>query len=80
MKKLVDSYNTINQKVKYIQKKADEIKEKIGKPRAYEGYVEIQGTVYPGTEINLYGNGERITSKMTHKTFRLDEDGMVTHE
>ena len=77
---LIDSYNSMSQKMKYIQKKAEEIKEELAKPKVYFGFIEVQGTVYPGVEINLYGSCERISSKITRRSFKLDEDGLVIHE
>lgn len=81
MKKVIEKYNDFSRKIKYIDKKTDEIKSLLEKPSTYDGYVKVYGTAYPGAEINLYEKGHRsIKQPVTNKVFKLHDGALQTEE
>ncbi len=72
LKKWVDSYNSLNMKVKYIDKKEAEIKAQMSSPTNYNGFIKVSNTIYPGVKLDMYGVSHKdIKGKMTNKTFKL---------
>lgn len=71
VKKWVDNYNAINQKVKYVIQKTDELKNQLKGPKTYAGFIHAQGTVFAGTELDMYDIKHNITEKLTNKRFRI---------
>jgi len=80
VKKLVDTYNDLNRKIKYIQRNKESLKVEIATPREYKGYIKVHGNGYPGTEINLYGSIEHLRGKISNRSFRLNEENLVVSE
>jgi uncharacterized protein (DUF342 family) len=73
MKKWLETFNTMTAKVKYVQEKITELNEVLKKPRNRTGYIKVLGTVFPGTELNLYGITKVIKETMTNKVFKVKE-------
>jgi uncharacterized protein (DUF342 family) len=71
VKKWVDAYNGLNQKVSYVQQKIKEIRALLTGPFEYDGYIEITGKVFPGTECDLFGVKFPITTLLTAKKYSL---------
>ncbi len=79
MKKVVDAYNTLTMKIKYVDKKINELREAIEAPGTYDGYVRVNGAAWPGVTVDLYGMGRKVvTAPMAGKRFKLQEG--VIHE
>ncbi len=77
VKKLVDTYNDLNRKIRYIQQNKESLMVEIITPKEYKGYIKVHGNGYPGTSINLYGSIEHITGKISNRCFRLNEENVV---
>jgi uncharacterized protein (DUF342 family) len=71
VKKWVDAYNGLNQKVSYVQQKIKEIRAALTGPVEYQGFIEITGKVFPGTECDLFGVKFPITKLLTTKKYSL---------
>lgn len=71
VKKWVDAFNGLNQKVSYVQQKIKEMRALLTGPVEYQGYIEITGKVFPGTECDLYGVKFPITTLLTTKKYSL---------
>ena len=74
MKKVVDAFNNLNAKLKYIEKKIGEATAAIEKPVQCDGYIKVRDTIYPGVELSLYGAARKVIQvKMTAKLFRIEK-------
>ncbi len=71
VRKWVQNYNMLNEKIKYLKQKKEEIEQIIAKPATYAGFIQVNGTVFPGVEINLYGIPYIKGFPLNRKTFRL---------
>ncbi len=71
VKKWVDAYNGLNQKINYVQQKIKEIRAALTGPVEYQGYIEITGKVFPGTECDLFGVKFPVTTLQTAKKYSL---------
>lgn len=76
VKKWVDAYNLLNQKVKYVVQKTEELKNGLKGPKMYTGFVHVQSTIYAGTELDLYEIKHCITERLTNKRFRILNSGI----
>ncbi len=76
VKKWVDAYNQISQKVKYVVQKIEELKNELKGPKTYTGFVHVQGIIYAGTELDLYDIKYSVTEKLTNKRFRILNSGI----
>jgi uncharacterized protein (DUF342 family) len=74
IKKWVDAYNALNQKIGYVGQKIKEIRSALTGPTEYTGYIEITGKVFPGTECDMYGVKFPITSLLSAKKYSLVEN------
>jgi len=80
LKKWVDSYNSLNMKVKYIDKKEEEIKAQMNSPANYNGSIKVTNTIYPGVKLDMYGISHKdFKNRMTDKVFRL-KDNVIESE
>ncbi|MBD3344013.1 MAG: DUF342 domain-containing protein [Chitinivibrionales bacterium] len=73
IKKWVDIYNNLTLKLKYIDKRAGEIRKKTHIQSRYDGYIRVTGHIYGGSILDLYGMTKRIDNRITDKTFRVRE-------
>ncbi|MBD3390918.1 MAG: DUF342 domain-containing protein [Chitinivibrionales bacterium] len=74
LKKIVDTYNGLSVKLKYIEKKIEEVNATIEEPTQCDGFIRVKDTIYPGVELSLYGMGRKVVkNKMTNKVFRIDK-------
>jgi uncharacterized protein (DUF342 family) len=71
IKKWVDAYNSLNQKISYVQQKVKEIRATLNSPAEYSGYIEVTGKIFPGTECDLYGVKFPIVKLMPAKKYSL---------
>jgi hypothetical protein len=79
VKKLVDSYNALGRKARYIDGKVAELKEVIESDTGTDGYIKVTRNIYPGAEIDLYGIAHKtITTTMTAKVFRTKAGSIET--
>jgi uncharacterized protein (DUF342 family) len=77
LKKIVDTYNGLSVKLKYIDKKIEEVNAAIEAPTQCEGFVRVKDTIYPGVEVSLYGIGRKVMkTKMTNKVFRIEKNDL----
>jgi hypothetical protein len=75
LKKWVDAYNSLNMKVKYIDKKEEEIQAIMNSSANFNGYIKVLHTIYPGTKLDMYGISHKdIKTLFTSKTFKLMEN------
>jgi uncharacterized protein (DUF342 family) len=74
IKKWVDAFNALNQKISYVGQKIKEIRSALTGPTEYTGFIEITGQVYPGTECDMYGVKFPITSLLSAKKYSLVEN------
>jgi hypothetical protein len=78
LKKVVDTYNSLSAKVKYIDKKIEEANLTIEKPVQCDGYIRVKDTIYPGVDLYLYNIGRKAMQvRMTSKLFRLDKGELL---
>lgn len=75
-KKWIDAYNSLNAKAQYVDKKIAELGNAIKQPRNYKGYIKVEGDIFPGAVIDLYGSRKAISQKMSNKVFRLSSEGV----
>jgi uncharacterized protein (DUF342 family) len=80
VKKWVDAHNVLNSKIKYVKQKIEELQNELKGPRSYDGFIFIQGNVYPGTELELYDLKHVIESTLTNKRFRIQNSGLQSEE
>jgi len=80
LKKWLDQYNSLKMKFEYVEKKIQEVTDLLKKPENYCGFVKAKGTIFPGTEINLYGNSKIIQSEISNKRFVLEPTGVQAGE
>ena len=75
IKKWIDAYNGINTKIKYVHQKTDEMRELIEKTRLknHDGFIRINGNVFPGTELELYDRYFVVSAVMTNKCFKINK-------
>ncbi len=72
LRKVLESYNNLNMKLRYIERKTMEIEAEIQNPTCLTGYVRVPGKTFPGVELDLYDIGKmRIVDPLTNKVFRL---------
>jgi DNA mismatch repair ATPase MutS len=72
LKKWIDSYNSLTMKIKYIQKKEEELTAFMNSPSNYNGYLKATGTVFPGVKFDLYGVSHKdVKVAMVNKVFKL---------
>ncbi len=80
LKKVIMQYTNLSNKIKYVDKKIQQMQELLQKPSTYEGYVSVQGTAYQTAEIDLYGMGHKVIHlPVTKKVFKL-HDGAIQAE
>lgn len=80
VKKWIEAYNNLNQKIKYVNQKKEELCKELEKPKIYTGFIKIPGTAFPVTEIDLYGVKMLIQQPIVNKKFHLSEKGIVEQE
>jgi len=80
VKKWVDAYNLIVQKIKYVAEKIESAKKDLDGPRQYEGFVYVQGLIFAGTELEIFGAKYSVTSNMSNKRFRVINSGIQAGE
>ncbi len=80
VKKWVDAYNLIAQKIKYVTEKIESAKKDLGGPLQYDGFVYVQGSIFAGTELELYGVKYSVLSNMSNKRFRIINSGIQAGE
>lgn len=82
LRRVLESYNNLSMKLRYIDRKTMEIEAEIQNPTTLTGYVRVPGKTYPGVELNLYDIGKmRIVDPLTNKVFRLQtETGEVLED
>ena len=78
IKKWVDAHNQLNQKIKYVREKAEELKAELKNPKTYNGYIQVLGNVYPGTELDLYGTKMQVNALLVNKRFLFCENSVKT--
>lgn len=71
IKKWVDAYNGLNQKISYVQQKIKEIRAALNGTFEYSGYIEVSGNIFPGTECDLYGVKFPVTKLMPAQKYSL---------
>ncbi len=71
IKKWVDAYNGLNQKISYVQQKIKEIRAALSGTFEYSGYIEVSGKIFPGTECDLYGVKFPVTKLMPAQKYSL---------
>ncbi len=76
LKKWLAMYNEGTVKLKYVEKNILDVKEKLKTPEIVDGYIKINGNVYPGTELHFFGITKPIKSLMTNKVFRFKTGGI----
>jgi hypothetical protein len=79
VKKWVDVYNTISQKIKYVQQKKEDLKKEILNSKNNTGFVQVLGTIYPGTDFDLYGSRLQISESVSNKKFQLGKNLTVEY-
>jgi uncharacterized protein (DUF342 family) len=79
LKKWLDSYNKLVEKLKYVREKSAGLQDELKKPRSRTGHVKITGDIFPGAEISLYGMTKTIKAHLVNKVFRV-KDGAVVVE
>ncbi|HEX3018830.1 MAG TPA: FapA family protein [Chitinispirillaceae bacterium] len=77
VKKWVDAYNTITNKIKYVKQKQEELGVELKKPVNNPGSIKIMGNVFPGTEIDLYGLKMVTDQVLVNKSFHLKENSIL---
>ncbi len=60
LKKWIDNYNNLGKKIKYVDKKLEEIKQHKEDPKNLDGVVECRGDIFPGVVIDFYGIDTKI--------------------
>ncbi len=80
VKKWVDAYNLTVQKIKYVAEKIESAKKEPGGPLLHDGFVYIQGPVFAGTELELYGVKYSVVSNTSNKRFRVINSGIQAGE
>lgn len=79
LKKLIDAYNALGKKVRYVDSKMAELKKVIDADVGTDGYIKVTRDIYPGVELDLYGVAHKsIDVKMTGKVFRTDAGEIQT--
>lgn len=80
LKKWIDSYNSLNTKLKYVEKKSLEAEARLRQPSDYNGFIRVVGTAYSGVELNMYDISHRVLKiPADHKMFRI-KDGTIQVE
>lgn len=80
VKKWIDAYNLLTQKIKYVAEKTDELKKELDSPGQYDGFIFIQGMIYAGTEFDIYKIRHTVTENLTNKRFRIIQSGIQAGE
>ncbi len=82
LRKVLESYNNLSMKLRYIDRKTAELEAEIQNPTTLTGYVRVPGKTYPGVELDLYDVGKmRIIDPLINKVFRLQtETGEVLED
>jgi uncharacterized protein (DUF342 family) len=75
VKSMIDSFNAMTAKIKYVRQKIDEIKEGIerAKNKDHDGFVKVTGAVYPGTIFDMYERYFVVSSVMTDMHFKINK-------
>jgi uncharacterized protein len=75
VKGLVDAFNAMAAKVKYVRQKIDEVKERIERARQkdHDGFVEVTGSAFPGTVLDMYERYFAVASAMTNMRFTINK-------
>lgn len=77
VKKWIDAHNNLAQKIKYVNQKKEELRSELEKPKIYTGFIKIPGSVFPVTEIDLYGMKLTVQETLVNKNFHLNEKGSI---
>jgi uncharacterized protein (DUF342 family) len=78
LKKWLGMYNDLTLKMKYVDNSIVDVNAKLKNPVHTDGFIKIIGTVYPGTELGLYGVVKPIKEPMINKVFRLQSGAVET--
>ena len=76
LQKWLDVFIAMNQKLKYTQGKIDELKNLAASPESRKGTVIIKNQVFPGVDLDFYGNVKKITAKGESCQFRYTPEGI----
>jgi uncharacterized protein (DUF342 family) len=80
VKKWVDAHNIVNQKIKYVAQKIEELRNQLKGPKKYDGFIHVHGVVFAGTELELYDIKHNVTEKLVNKRFRIQDNGIQSEE
>jgi uncharacterized protein (DUF342 family) len=81
VKKIVDEYNTLAMKQKYIEKKIEELTAAVNAPSSTDGYVRVRDTAFPGVELDFFGLSRKtIKTKTTNKIFKTINNEIQAEE
>ncbi|MFP4165068.1 MAG: DUF342 domain-containing protein [Chitinispirillaceae bacterium] len=75
VKKWMQFYNAIKEKLGYIRQKKGEIEELIAGPPSFDGYIQVNGTVFPGVDMKLYSVPCSEKLPLSNITLRSSENG-----
>lgn len=78
LKKWIDQHNALNMKFEYVTKKLTEVNTLLEKPVDTNGYIFISGDLFPGTQLELYGQTRVIKEKTGNKRFVTRATGIET--
>jgi hypothetical protein len=73
VKKWIDAYNALTTKIKYVHQKMDELRAMIDRTetKEHDGYIKVSGSVFHGTEMDLYGRFFVVSGIMNNLRFWL---------
>jgi uncharacterized protein (DUF342 family) len=76
LQKWVVSYNSLNNKLMYVEKNIAKLQEILKKPTLSDGFVKVTGDIYNGVDLDFYGYMKKIKGRMSDRIFRI-KDGEV---
>jgi uncharacterized protein len=77
IEKLALLHDDMRSKLTYVQKNIDDMKFLITSTVTYNGYVKINGGIFPGVTLDLYGIKAPITNHMTNKKFIVADNAVL---
>jgi uncharacterized protein (DUF342 family) len=80
MEKLALLHDDMRSKLVYVQKNIEDMKFFINSTVKYDGYIQINGGIFPGVTLDLYGIKTPIIDRMSNKKFSVSDNVVLTEK
>jgi uncharacterized protein len=80
IEKLALLHDDMRSKLAYVQKNIEDVKFILNSKAVYDGYIKVNGGIFPGVVLDFYGIKRNITTHMSDKKFVVTDNAVLTKE